>query len=237
VWYHQDNTFNLPHISVAIAIRSAAAYTSPETSALTTLLARTLADSLNSVTYEASSASLHFTIAPSENGLKVNMWGLSHKLPKLLDHVLEVMEHSCTKLTFERFSSLHEQLLRELLNYSISTPTYLRANNMGAIVSEVPRWESHECAEALKYVTLDRFKLYVKDFFRSVHFAALIAGNVSLEKAWSITDRVRRTLFDSSVVPMSPIAVNQVSQKGEVKICFVFLTNIQDSSRCEIRTW
>ncbi len=214
VWYHQDKTFKLPHAVVAVQLRSATAYISPEVSALNSLLAKILNETLNSITYEASCASLHFDVGATDTGLRLNFSGLSHKLPSLLAHVMEVLENSCAKLALEHFSSLREKLLRDLQNYHVVNPCYLRTHYYGSIVSEVPRWEPHECADALKSVTLDRFKLFVKDFFHSVFFLALISGNVSKDKAWSITDRIRRTLFHESAIPISPAAVWQVEKKN-----------------------
>ena len=127
-----------------------------------------------------------------------------------MSHVLEVLEHSCAKLPFDRFSSLREEVLRDLQNYHISTPTFLRTNFYGAVVSEVPRFEPQDKAEALKHLTLEQFKAFVKEFFHSVFFNALISGNISREKAWSLTDRIRTALFDSSVVPMSQCVLWQV---------------------------
>lgn len=228
----------LPHTALGLQVRSALANCSPEGSVLTSLLARMIGHTLNSVSYEASSASLNLEVTPSDAGLKVMLWGLSHKLPSLLGHVLEVLEHSCAKLEYGSFSSLHEKLLRDLQNYHTINNCYLRTHYCGSIVTESPRWEPLECAEALKCVTLERFKSFVAEFFRTVYFTALVAGNVSRDKAWSITDRIRRALFPVSVNPMSASCVfSQAQLCLFVFVVFLFTFCPQDSSFRQIRGW
>ncbi len=216
VWYMQDAEFRQPHTSVTLNIRSVVAYCSPELSVLTTLLGRLIGDVLNPLSDEARSANLNLVIRPSDTGLVVSVWGLSHKVPDLLGYFLETLENGCAGLTFDRFAPLREQLLRELQNYNIVTNTYMRSVYYGAVATEIPRWDSNECAEALALVDLDRFQTFVREFFRSIYFMGLVEGNISREGAWGIVDRVRRSLFGGcngkavQVITMSPHGVTQM---------------------------
>ena len=47
-----------------------------------------------------------------------------------------------------------------------------------------------EYAEALKLIDLNRFKLYIEEFFRSLFFRCIIEGNISKQKAWKLIDDV-----------------------------------------------
>ena len=216
VWYRQEHEFRLPHTAVVLLIHSSAAYVSPQCAAQLALFSRLLEDTLFSVIDDAAHASLHASISNTNQGIVLTVSGLSQKLPVLMTAILDTIEYAQERLSFDRFPSLREKLMREYQNYDLTTDAYQRAMHYSSVALESPRWAMEEYLEALEWVNLHSFKSFLDSFLQCVHFSMLIEGNVTRLGAWSIADHARKTLFCSKrkAMPMSAMAVSSVLRRA-----------------------
>ena len=141
VWFKQDDTFLLPKASIFVIIKNPFVASSPYNYGRSILWKDLLADHLNENMYPAFIAGLSFKFSLNVEELIVEVSGYNDKLSAFLQTIITEMLSFVVKA--DRFSVLHENIVRKLSNFE-HDPPYQHA----AVFSEY-------CLSNLAYSSLD----------------------------------------------------------------------------------
>ena len=118
LWYYPEQEFSLPKARVLIQLQQPEVQNSARERVLAQLYARSVNEALNTFSYPAYLAGLTYQLSASGRGLDISLSGYQHKLPVLLDRLLEQMQQvSLSEDDFNRYqASLQRTLENQLKN-------------------------------------------------------------------------------------------------------------------------
>ncbi|QDZ23491.1 insulinase-like metalloprotease [Chloropicon primus] len=181
-WYKFDRFFKTPRMASLLSFRLDDISSSAEQSVLLKLSTKVLEDMLVETTYLADVAGLTTFVYSCQDRLEIRIEGFSHKLPVLLEKILDGMANFTP--TAERFEACKETLKRALKN-SIAKParhaTYLR---LISLVME--SWPLEFQLEALDELTIAKCKGFISSLLAKGQRQVLIHGNITLNETQKV---------------------------------------------------
>ncbi|KAI5961327.1 STE23 [Candida theae] len=236
LWYKQDDQFQVPKGTIEIVFHLPAANVDIESATKSVVFAEMLDDHLNQVTYFASLVGLRVGINCWRDGFAIYVSGYNHKLPVLLNKVLD--EFFNFTPSADRFAPLKFKLLKEFKNVGYQVPY----NQIGTYHLQVVNEKVYDYDDKIKVLENLQFndvEKFIKNSITSAGvFAEVLAhGNFDINNATEIRSTISRHL-DS----ISPIMQeydenkfhlqNYVFQPGEVTRFEVDLKDKHNINSC-----
>ncbi len=201
VYYALDSLYQVPKVNYTFTIRT------PEitparsrTIALAELYAKCVQDSLNDISYTAQLAGLNFSIksADNQNGIRIQVQGYSDKSSQLFDVVVKhLMAPGCDESKFNRYKDL---LLRSYADKALDMPVQQAIEDLKNILYK-DFATAKEKESALKKISLEEYREFVKNLFTSNYIEGVIYGNVTQKEAQKVLQKLRATLGGSDYPP------------------------------------
>src|SRR5690606_13211905 len=120
LWYYPEQEFAQPKARVLIQLQQASVQNSARDRVLAQLFARSVNEDLNTFSYPAHLAGLSYQLSASGRGLEITLAGYQHKLPVLLERLLQQMQDS--QLSGDDFDRYRASLQRTLENQLKNKP-------------------------------------------------------------------------------------------------------------------
>ncbi|XOZ33878.1 insulinase family protein [Halomonadaceae bacterium KBTZ08] len=193
LWYARDTRFEAPRANVYLSLRSPAATGSPRNVVLTRLLAETVKDELNALTYPAKVAGLNYRVYSHLRGITVRISGYSDKLPRLMGDVLEQLRHPDLKT--EHVRTRLQQLRDDLANAAERRPYEIASSRIQeALLDNVyPHASRLEAAQSL---TPKDLQAHTDTFYQALDPVMLVHGNMTRAAALNIRSRVSSLIMN-----------------------------------------
>ncbi|MAK92122.1 MAG: peptidase M16 [Oleibacter sp.] len=189
LWYYPEHEFEQPKSRVVLQIQKASVQDSARQRVLAQLYARTVREALNTYSYPASMAGLDYSLSATGRGLQLVLGGYQHKMPELLERILQEMD-SIT-LSEDNFGRYKASLQRSLDNQLKNKP-YERELDVLKIWLHEPSFDPVQLSDALADVT----RSDVMDFAAKVHeqlaTQMFVHGTMSKDKAVAMADIVNQ---------------------------------------------
>ncbi|XP_077572691.1 nardilysin b isoform X2 [Stigmatopora nigra] len=203
LWYKKDNKFKIPKAYIRFHLISPLIQESPENVVLFDLLVNILAYNLAEPAYEADVAQLEYKLVAGEHGLVLRLKGFNHKLPLLLDLLVDHLAGFTS--TPQVFAMFLEQLKKTYFNILIK-PDRL-GKDVRLLILERSRWSLVEkyrvAAAGPRLPDLLAFAGRLKE---EMYAEGLVQGNFGGEESKGfLRDLVRKLQFRplSAEVPVS----------------------------------
>ena len=161
LWYYPEHEFRLPKSRILIQLQQASVQNSAKQRVLSQLYVRAIKEALNTYSYPASLAGLNYNLTASGRGIELALGGYQHKLPVLLDRILEQMQH--LDLSDAEFNRYQASLERKLKNQLKNKP-YERTLAELRQWLFVPSFNEEELLVALDQVTREEVIEYAETF-------------------------------------------------------------------------
>ena len=210
LWYKQDTVFKKPKTQMIFTLVSGRPSKSPESRALTSLFSSLVEDSLNEFAYAADIAGASYSLGLGSNGLQLALGGFSHKVPELLEAVLQRAivpftcggSHATGQFKEDRFLKLQERKSRAYRNTAKEQPyelcRYLRTQLLCVGVHS-----REEILNAIDSATLEDVQTFAtRQLFSACDLEGFVFGNVDSSQAKDLAASVRRAL--GAVKPLPP---------------------------------
>jgi len=190
-YYAQDNQFQIPKIFWSFYIKT------PEikiSDALKVVLAdlyiNLLENSLSKYSYPAEMGGLEYNISREINGVKLTIYGYSDKAQLLLGKILETIKNE--ELDFSNFNISKEVLLREYQNFNKASPLTQDAETLKKALYKHFTTQN-EKAVAIKRISLQKFRNFVKTLFNQTYVEGVMYGNLTEEVAKQTVAKLKGT--------------------------------------------
>lgn len=197
-YYAQDRQFQIPKIFWSFYLRT------PEIKfgdALKVVLAdlyiKALENTLSKYSYPAQMGGLEYNITREINGIKLTLFGYSDKAELLLSKILETMGSG--EIDFNTFNTYKETLLRKYENANKASPLTQDAEVLKKAIYKNFTTDSEKAA-AIKKVSLQKFRHFVKGLFNQTYVEGILYGNMTGEKAGQVASQVQKT-FHTTAYP------------------------------------
>ncbi|XP_065349180.1 insulin-degrading enzyme-like [Cloeon dipterum] len=200
VWHKKDDEFLLPKSNLIFELTSPFAFVDPLRVNFIDIYLNLVRDALTEYSYDASLASLQFSVVSSEYGLKVSIEGFNDKLDILLTKVLDTLFN--LDVDEKRYEIFKESYVRDLKNFEAEQP-YTQAKRYQAACLIEKSWLKTELLEATKYLSFDDLKSFIKEFFSMMHIECLIHGNTNKAAAQKLIKLIESKL-PKNVMPLFP---------------------------------
>ena len=120
IWHKTDTTFRRPVTNLCIEVCAPTTYHAPSNSVFARLFFIIVTEELTEFAYDAEVAGCSYVVTNQTNGCYLSFSGYSHKLPLLIERVVERVAHP--RLEPDRVRVQMEQMRKEYRNYFKSTP-------------------------------------------------------------------------------------------------------------------
>jgi insulysin len=210
LWYKQDTQFQKPKTQAMFTLLSGRPGQSPEAKALTSLFSSLVADALNEFAYSADIAGASYSLGQGSDGLVLAVGGFSHKVPELLDAVLERAIVPLTRLRQssedgdvhpqqlfkeERFLKLQERKARAYRNTEKEQPYELCRYLRMQLLCVGGLYTREEMLDAINSATLEDVQDFVsRRLLSACDLEGFVFGNVDPTQAKQLAVSVQRAL-------------------------------------------
>lgn len=203
IWYHQDQEFFYPKVSIYLKMLSPSAYHSPRHYALTELYTLLLQEQLNEFSYPAQMAGLAYSLSASPQGVLLSVQGYSDSALALLKTVSENLKNiTVSSSTFEAIKTRYVQALK---NSRLGQP-YVIAREVSREINLRKYFKPEELVEVAQALSLQDVKQHLNTLYERNHLNGLFCGNISANQAQSTAEDLVKTL---GFLPSSPLAKHQ----------------------------
>lgn len=236
LWYKQDDQFQVPKGTIEIIFHLPAANVDIASATKSIVFAEMLDDHLNQLTYFASLVGLRVGINCWRDGFAIYVSGYNHKLPVLLNKVLDEFFNFAP--SDDRFEPLKFKLLKEFKNVGYQVPY----NQIGTYHLQVVNEKVYDYDDKIKVLENLQFtevENFIKNSITSagVFAEVLVHGNFDINNATEIKSTISKhlDLIDSIMQEYDENKFhlqNYVFQPGEVTRFEVDLKDKQNINSC-----
>lgn len=191
VWHKKDDTFWIPKADVHINLKTPIAQSTPGNAVNTSLLTALVNDALVEYAYDAEIAGLRYEVALVKGGLGIHVGGFNHKLPVLLEKVLEKLKNF--KIDLERFNVMKERHQRFYRNFGYNVP-YSQIASFSHYLLNDTVWQIDEKAKELETTQPEDLERLLPELLRNLQIEMLAIGNVTKERALDVADLTMKVL-------------------------------------------
>lgn len=238
VWFKQDDEFRLPKAGLAIKIDSPFFVMDAIGINMTKLYVAICNDLLSDCSYYANLAGSKFRIESEQNGIEIIITGFDDKINVLLNKIIDTMFH--LSVDNDRFEYLKKQYNNELLDFE-AYPPFAQGIHYQKVLINNNMLPLDNLPKFMSYVTIERFKNFMQNFFERLHIECLIHGNLTGVEAQAIAkslgDKLKKDPVNneerSAFVPLSPkqLMLDRAINLNDGKQCYItffkFLMNNQ----------
>ncbi len=207
LWYYPEHEFTTPKSRIQIQFQKASVQNSARERVIAQLYSRTVREALNTYSYPASMAGLNYGLNASGRGVELAVAGYQHKMPELVERILQEMETiSLSEEDFERYKA---SLQRSLENQLKNKP-YEREIAVLKQWLHDPSFDQHELLAALEDVSRNDVLAFANHFTGDLGSRIYVHGNMSGDQARHIAALVRQhfagtdDLLDRSAIVQVP---------------------------------
>ncbi|KAJ3599725.1 hypothetical protein NHX12_033681 [Muraenolepis orangiensis] len=220
LWYKKDNKFKIPKAYVRFHLVSPVIQKNPKSLVLFDLFVNILAHNLAEPAYQAQVAQLDYKLVTAEHGLLLTLKGFNHKLPLLLELLVNYLaDFSVEEEVFSMFS---QQMKKTYFNILIN-PERL-ARDLRLQVLEPSRWSLVQKYQALvEGVSAEDLMAFSTELKQQLYVEGLVQGNLSS------TESKRMLQFITNKLQFQPLA-------AEVPVLFRVLEVPQKHHLCKIKS-
>eukprot|EP00977_Amphora_coffeiformis_P025593 scaffold20621_cov156-Amphora_coffeaeformis.AAC.1 len=216
LWYKPDTAFQMPKVNLIFVLETTAVHTeSPFASVLANIWTDAVTEFGLEFSYAASMAGLHGSFNNSRQGLTLDVSGYSHRVPVLLQHLVDTAKTTTERLTPELFERLREKREKRFQEFLVSQP-YRHATNALDLCLDRPKWDVLKRLECVKEVTLPDLQLFAKRLLHRFRLKGLVHGNVTSEEAKSLAQIVLDGFQPQPPLVLPEIRVSQLEQGESV---------------------
>ncbi|TPX30829.1 hypothetical protein SmJEL517_g05695 [Synchytrium microbalum] len=188
LYHHTDDTFFVPESLYNFTLRSPAIQPdNPKSLALADLYIRFVHERLNEISYDATSAGLHYDVYTKEGtGIGISIDGYSQKSHILLREVLARVK--APQPTVKEFNIFKESLTRSYRNISKESPLRQAMEKLSAIIYRKFS-TSAAIADAMDIVTFSDVQTFISNLFSNRIVEGYVGGNVlapEAVRAWEL---------------------------------------------------
>lgn len=165
----------------------------PKTACLNSLFSFMIRDYFTDESYHAQIAGLFYVLRPIRNGMELEIRGSSGKQAKFLKKILSVIFEAPFErdiLSKERFQQIHTLHLNGLLSGEASKLKILAKNILSHVLCPDSNHLRESRMEAMKSISVEDLRNYVKEFLLIQSIEAFFYGNVSIESANKMANSV-----------------------------------------------
>ncbi|XP_013890122.1 nardilysin [Austrofundulus limnaeus] len=174
LWYKKDNKFKIPKAYVRFHLISPLIQRSPENLVLFDVFINILAHNLAEPAYDANVAQLDYKLVAGEHGLLIQLKGFNHKLPLLLELIVDHLAGFRTNQKV--FSMFTEQLQKTYFNHLIN-PTRL-SREVRLLILEPSRWSVIQKFQVLTDgLTVEQLMVFATALKAELYAEGLVQGN------------------------------------------------------------
>ncbi|MFT4622249.1 MAG: insulysin [Myxococcota bacterium] len=201
VWHHHDISFRVPRATFRAQVVLPVATADLRARVTTVLYAAMLRDDITPLTDSLGRAGLSVGVAPTSDGLFLQVSGYDDKQPVVLDTVLQRIRSF--QPTARRFDVERDRLLRQWRNAGKDYPIR-QASWVTHELLDPTDFSFVEGAEQLSALTVDDITRFADGAFGAVAVDALAHGNLPADRAAAMGALVQSVLGESGPAPHRP---------------------------------
>lgn len=189
LWYYPEHEFRLPKTRILLQLQQGAVQHSAKQRVISQLYVHATKEALNTYSYPASLAGLDYSLTASGRGIELSLGGYQHKIPVLLDRILEQMQH--LELSADEFDRYQASLERKLKNQLKNKP-YERTLSELRQWLFVPSFSEETLLAALQEVKAQDVIDYADNLGKQLAVESLVHGSISSATALELSDLVAK---------------------------------------------
>lgn len=187
-----DTQFLVPEVSWTFLIKTPEiCEASPLSHVFADLYCHTVAEQLNTISYEALTAGLSFSLKPKQGALELKIKGYSDKAADFLNTVVGTMKTACP--TQEQFDLYYELLARDYVNSLNVNPLKQGGEMMWSILYQDFAGLQQK-AGALSGVSYGQMRQFCQNALKNCYIQGMLYGNITESEARNVWDSFKRTL-------------------------------------------
>lgn len=202
IWFKSNSSLSGPRSAITIKFNLPGSTSTPLNSLYLSLFVELLDDELNSLSYYASLAGLHYNFNLAREGISLEIIGYSHKEKILLTKLIQTLniftnfkdeDSVWTEERKKRFDILKEKLLRSLKNFGFSTPYQQVGPIISSLVNE-NSWlidDEISCFDAVDYTSLKHYSI---NLLKICFIEVLAIGNFDKSETITIHNIIKENL-------------------------------------------
>ena len=198
LYYKADNTFKQPRAYIAYLLRSPLQLESTSNACLLDLLVMCLLQNMTEDVYPADLAQLGYSLYAHESGMVIKVNGLSDKLAKLLEVIIDHLVKFEDETNQEIFEAVLDQQKRNYYNHCIKAKKLVRDVRL-SLLQDVYH-SPHQKHNIIGSLTLSQLKEFASKFKSHLTLQALVQGNMTQAAAEDV-DKFVKTRLDCSSYP------------------------------------
>jgi insulysin len=200
-----ENRYSQPRSDLYIRLRTPLAASSPEASIMSDLLADTLNEYFNSLSYEAALAGVGFSAQSSQSGMTLQFSGYHNSLTLLVDSVLRALP--IPLIDEPTWTRLRQLKVQQLARVQAQRPSSRLFDEVTAELMPFAYAQS-ELNDAFTAIDRSTFHQYQKAFFSGVHAEMFLHGPVSRSEGEELLASWANMLPLDDNTPVVEVATN-----------------------------
>ncbi len=198
LWYYPEHEFKLPKSRILVQLQNDSVRESAKNRVLSQLYVRAIKEALNTYSYPATLAGLHYNLTASGRGIELALGGYQHKIPVLLDRILEQMQHlEITDVEFDRYRASLERNLKNQLKNKPYERTLAELRQW----LYVPSFSETELLEVLADVKREDVLEFANNFSNELSIQSFVHGSISSASAIEMSNLVTKYYTPTKSLP------------------------------------
>ena len=202
-WFANDNTFDLPKVSLKSRYILPMVAQSPESFAAMQIFTRIIRESLNEAVYDATVGGLRYSLGANYRGLNINFEGyndtISILMQSVVDQIRNYLDNPNTqkKINDEFFARVKEDLERKANNSLKENPSSQIFRDLPSVIYR-PYWSAIDVKNAYEKMTLKDYKKFVREMFNGGSAEVFLFGNLKETQAKKLVKDFSRVMKDKT---------------------------------------
>ncbi|MBN4067316.1 insulinase family protein [Simkania negevensis] len=192
VFYSPDHYYQVPQVFWTFHINTPSVQPGdPRSTVLADLYTLSLEEALNTFSYVAATAGLHYNVQRVRKGIGISIYGYSQRAGVLFEEIIKKLKTITPTET--EFNIYQQQTETDYANALKESPAVQGIE----LVSDILRKDfvtSTDKLQTIKSIHYNEFLAFVKELFKETFTEGLLYGNISESEAKKITNTLQNTL-------------------------------------------
>lgn len=176
IYFQKDQLYLVPEVVWSFKIKTPEIVKGDATrSVLTDLYVRSIREALNPLSYTASTAGLHFSIANGGDGILLNLSGYSDQATALLKEVLSQIKE--VHPTEEQFRTYRSSLRRTYENFRQESPLKQGLDELRALLN-TPYTKQLEKGKKVRRIRYEALSQFIEQVLKVNYIEGVLYGNM-----------------------------------------------------------